>query len=419
MKLAILTLAIFVCSVLASQQQQERECSRYPHTEEYESEQRLDDSQGGCRRDREEENVSERRLFVDDEEERENEENNYEDNDNTLFTIRDIRFQEEREDEERRHANDQSQHPQSSCRQPSRKSEKRHEEADHKDDDEKFQSKQQSRDQIKRQENCNQFTNLQQEDLVSLEDELKLKIQKISLEKEVDSLVTLMKLEQQLKVVSQLLVEQEDRLRQQAEKDEKLSKPEDKQDFEESCRLKQKKRRDSTGKHDKIEQTFIIKSKYRKVSDVDDEEQEEERVSKKDNFQSKKSPKHSQKSRKIQLESRRPSSSATVRRDCINKRIEALVKEQQEREESRKEQDSRRNQNVCINRNPRIFLNKPTRSNATCKTLYSSKVRVQHPSVRRQCSTDRSDRSRSGRPSSAKRQNVKVEEIKIQQVKRR
>jgi len=61
-------------------------------------------------------------------------------------------------------------------------------------------------------------------------------------------------------------------LRQETEKDEKLSKQQDKRDkVEQICHLKQKKLRDS----DKVEQTFVIKSKYRKVT----ADEEEERVS--------------------------------------------------------------------------------------------------------------------------------------------
>jgi len=139
----------------------------------------------------------------------------------------------------------------------------------------------------------------------------------------------------------------------------------------------------------------------------------EEHVSNKDKSQIRKdASKHSQKSRRAQSEGKRSPSSITARRDCINKRIETLIKEQQKREESKNQQESQ-SRKVCINRKPRFIVD-PTRDNATSKSRFSSKVRAQHPSVRRQCSSDRR-----GMPSSPKRQSVKVEEIKIEQVKRR
>jgi len=239
-----------------------------------------------------------------------------------------------------------------------------------------------------------------------------------------DSLLTLIKLEQQLKVVSQLLLEQEDRLTQQAENDdEKHSKhPQEKQDFEQSCRLKQKKIRAVTKNADKVEQTFIIKSKYRKVSDdIDNEDLEEDEVRvshNKDKSNSRKTTKKSQKSREMKPESQR--SSSNVQRKCSNERIESMVKEQKRRESSRKQDSPRQRQQqarqpVCINRNVRKVILSRARPNIN----KSSSVRFQRPSITRQCRLDRQGRkSRSDKPSPRK-ESLKVEGIKIEQVKRR
>jgi len=340
---------------------------------------------------------------LDDDEEREIEVED--EDDENAFTIRDAHYQQESHSTELPKHHQQQQ---SACR-TSDKFEKRHDdETDEQADAEIFNG--QSCQQKKAKESCNKYENFNQENLVSLEDELKAKIEKVALDSELDSLLTLMKLEQQLKDVSQLLLEQEDRLRQQAKKDKKQhSKPQDKQNFEQSCRLKQRQSRSASRDSDKVEQTFIIKSKYRQFSDVDDNE--EEHLSNIEKSQSKKSRMQSQKSLKSRPESHRSSSSIVRRRDIV-KSIENLVKEQ-------KSAELRKEQKVCINRIPKVILSRSD-ANASPKKCFSSKLRAQKPLVRSHASSAKyGSKSRSGKQSPPKRGNVKVEEIKIEQVKRR
>jgi len=395
-----LTLAIFFCSVLAWQEQDQAEFS-YRHSEDDSPRFQSTDSEGGSCRRHMEEVVSERR-YVEDEEEREDNEDsderkNSEDDDDVEHssTIRDSQFESD-EDEETQSTEKQTkgrkcQKSQSSCQQC-----------------QKFEKQQES----KTKESCHKFSKYQPEELVSLEDELKSKIKKIALEKEMDSLLTLMKLEQQLKDVSHLLREKENKLVKQFEKVEKQSNREDKQEFKQSCHLKQKKVQAARGNSDKLEQTVIIKSKYRKVSDIDEEEPE--LICNKENSH-KKVRKQFQSSRKEQSERKRDS---PVRRDIIvERRVERLSKEQKD-EQLRRPRESR-NQKVCINRPEKVLVN-PSNANEK-QNCGTPKIHAQRdcPSIRRQCSSKKVVRPQSGKPSSPKRKNVKVEEIKIEKVHRR